>query len=205
MEEELEYDFSFPTIEPRVVNYVAVFNQETGAVISIGPEDSFPNIDNKIFVDKEFVDDVVNCRINIHNCFVDFYDLKLEIKEIKSLFKIDDMLHRIPESRFVDFQDSDIYVTYNESTHNLKFELTERFYGTRPAEKNSKKQKMVWSGDTNMDFFVTEYNDPHKLIQAVQITLNELTEKSYELNLQLPNKFSIFTRRLFKKYIMEVS
>jgi hypothetical protein len=115
------------------------------------------------------------------------------------------MLHRIPEARFVDFQDSDIYVTYNESTHNLRFELTERFYGTRPAEKNSKKQKMVWSGDTNMDFFVTEYNDPHKLIRAVQITLNELTEKSYELNLQLPNKFSIFTRRLFKKYIMEVS
>jgi hypothetical protein len=205
MEEELEYDFSFPTIEPKTINYVAVFNQETGAVISIGPEDSFLNIDNKIFVDKEFVDDVVNCRINIHNCFVDFYDLKLEIKEIKSLFKIDDMLHRIPEARFVDFQDSDIYVTYNESTHNLRFELTERFYGTRPAEKNSKKQKMVWSGDTNMDFFVTEYNDPHKLIRAVQITLNELTEKSYELNLQLPDKFSIFTRRLFKKYIMEVS
>jgi len=205
MEEELEYDFSFPIIEPKIVNYVAVFNQETGAVISIGPEESFLNIDNKIYVEKEFVDDIVNCKINIHNCFVDFYDLKLEIKEVKSLFKIDDVLHRIPESKFVDFQDADIYVTYNEKNNKLVFELTERFYGTRPTTHHAKKQKMVWSGDTNMDFFITEYNDPHKLIQSVQITLSDLTEKSHELDLQLPKKFSIFTRRLFKKYIMEVS
>jgi hypothetical protein len=203
MEEEL--DFEFPQIDLAPVNYVAVFDKETGAVISIGPENSFKDIDNKIPIDKEFFIDVVECRVNIHNCFIDFYDLKLEIKEVKNLYKIDDVLHRIPESTFVDFVDSDIYTSYNSETEQLTIELTERFHGTRPLiETSVKKQKTIWSGDTRLNFFITEYNDPHKLIKAISINLEELTTSPYTLDLHLPKKFSIFTRRLFKKYIMEV-
>ena len=203
MEEEL--DFEFPQINIAPVNYVAVFDKETGAVISIGPEESFKDIENKISVDKEFFIDVVECRTNIHNCFVDFYDLKLEVKEIKNLHKIDDVLHRIPESKFVDFVDADVYATYNTTSSQLSIELTERFYGTRPLlETTVKKQKTIWSGDTQLNFFITEYNDPHKLINAISINLEDLTNSPYTLDLHLPKKFSIFTRRLFKKYIMEV-
>lgn len=204
--EELEYDFEFPAYEPKEVKYVAVFDRDSGAVISVGPEDSFKNIDNKIFVDREFVDGIVDCKISIHNCFVDFYDLKLEIKEVKNLFKIDDVLHRIPESKFVDFKDADIYVTYNLDRRMLVFELTERFEGTRPLiDQTVKKQKMVWSGDTSMDFYVTEYNDPHKLLYTVKLTLDDLVDRPFEMSLQLPEKFSIFTRRLFKNYILDIS
>jgi hypothetical protein len=204
--EEIEYDFTFPVIEPKEIKYVAVFDKESGAVISVGPENSFEGIDNKIYVDKEFVDGVVDCKINIHNCFVDFYDLKLEIKEVKSLFKIDDVLHRIPEARFADFIDADIYVFYDTGINRMTVELTERFYGTKPLIDNAvKKQKMVWSGDTTMDFYITKYNDPHQLLYTVRITLNDLIGKSFELDLQLSEKFSIFTRRLFKNYIMDVS
>jgi hypothetical protein len=203
MEEEL--DFDFPQIELAPINYVAVFDKETGAVISIGPEDSFKDVENKISVDKEFFIDVVECRVNIHNCFIDFYDLKLEVKEIKNLYKIDDVLHRIPESKFVDFIDADIYATYNSSAGQLIIELTERFHGTRSlVETNVKKQKTIWSGDTQLNFFITEYNDPHKLINAVSINLDNLINDPYVLDLHLPEKFSIFTRRLFKKYIMEI-
>jgi hypothetical protein len=203
MEEEL--DFEFHNIDIPPVNYVAVFDKETGAVISIGPEESFLEIENKISVDKEFFLDVVECRVNIHNCFIDFYDLKLEVKEIKNLFKIDDVLHRIPESKFVDFVDSDIYATYNTEYNKLIIELTERFHGTRPLiETAVKKQKTIWNGDTQLNFFITEYNDPHKLIKAVSINLDDLLERPFNLDLHLPEKFSIFTRRLFKKYIMEI-
>lgn len=204
--EEIEYDFDFPVVEPKEIKYVAVFDKETGAVISVGPEESFINIDNKIYVDRDFVDNVVDCKINIHNCFVDFYDLKLEIKEVKSLFKIDDVLHRIPESKFVEFDDADIYVTYDGSNSKLTFELTERFHGTRPLNNPSiKKQKMVWSGDTSMDFYITQYNDPHQLLYIVSMTLEDLISRSFSLDLKLPKKFSIFTRRLFKNYIMDIS
>jgi hypothetical protein len=204
--EEIEYDFSFPVFEPKEIKYVAVFDKETGAVTSVGPEESFRDTDNKISVDREFVDGIVDCKINIHNCFVDFYDLKLEIKEVKSLFKIDDVLHRIPESRFVEFDDADIYVTYDVKNSKLKFELTERFHGTKPLKDSTiKKQKMVWSGDTSMDFYITAYNDPHRLISTLKLTLDDLIGKSFELDLKLPEKFSIFTRRLFKNYIMDIS
>jgi hypothetical protein len=202
--EEIEYDFSFPIFEPAEIKYVAVFDKDSGAVISVGPEESFAHIDHKIQVDKEFVDGIVECKINIHNCFIDFYDLKLEIKEVKSLFKIDDVLHRIPESKFVAFKDADVYVTYDRNKSKLVFELTERFHGTRPLlESEVKKQKMIWSGDTSMDFYLTEYNDPHQLLKTVKLTLDDLIGKSFETDLQLPEKFSIFTRRLFKNYIME--
>jgi len=205
MEEEIEFNFEFPQIELTPLNYVAVFDKETGAVVSVGPEDAFLGVDNKISVDRDFVDGVVDCSINIHNCFVDFYDFKLEIKETKTLNKIDDVVHRIPESKYVDYLDADIYASYNYCNKILSIELSERFGGTRPlVEKASKKQKMVWSGDTRMNFFITEYNDPHKLIHSISICLNDLIDKSFELELYLPQNFSIFTRRLFKKYIMEL-
>jgi hypothetical protein len=204
--EEIEYDFDFPAFEPKEIKYVAVFDKESGAVISVGPENSFTNIENKIFVDRDFVDGIVDCKINIHNCFIDFYDLKLEIKEVKNLFKIDDVLHRIPESRFAEFDDADIYVTYDVKISKLKFELTERFHGTKPLKDGTvKKQKMVWSGDTSMDFYITAYNDPHQLISTLKLTLDDLIGKSFELDLKLPENFSIFTRRLFKNYIMDIS
>jgi len=203
MEEEIEFDFEFPQIEIKPINYVAVFDKETGAVISVGPEDAFLNIDNKIPVEKEFIDGVIDCSINIHNCFVDFYDLKLEIKEVKTLNKIDDVLHRIPENKYVDYIDADIYASYDGK--KLLIELSERFGGTRSLfEKMSKKQKMVWSGDTRMNFFITDYNDPHKLIHSVSVLLDDLIGKPFEIELHLPRDFSIFTRRLFKKYIMEL-
>jgi len=203
MEEEL--DFSFPNIEIPPINYFAVFDKETGAVLNIGPESSFKNIENKVQIDKETVDDIVECRVNIHNCFVDFYDLKLEIKEVKNLFKIDDVLHRIPESKFVDFIDSDIYVTYDVDKCQLQVELTERFRGTRSlVETTVKKQNTVWNGDTQLNFFITAYNDPNHLIRAVKLNLDDVIGKTFQMDLQLPEKFSIFTRRLFKKYIMEI-
>jgi len=201
---EEELDFSFPVIEPREIKYVAVFDTETGAVTSIGPEESFSAYTNKIYVDDDFVDNVVACKINIHNCFVDFYDLKLEIKEVKNLYKIDDVLHRIPDSKFVQLDEADIYVQYNSETEKLTIELTERFYGTYPMKNQfSKKQKMIWSGDTAMDLYITKYNDPHCLYHTVKITLDDLIGKKFEMDLHLKEKFSIFTRRLFKNYIME--
>jgi hypothetical protein len=91
MEEEL--DLSFPEFVPIKINYAAVFDVETGAVLTMGPESAFINVENKISIDKEFFDQVAECKINIHDCFVDFYDLTLEIREVKNLNKIDDVLH----------------------------------------------------------------------------------------------------------------
>ena len=72
------------------------------------------------------------------------------------------------------------------------------------VESVCKKQKMIWNGETRMDFFVTNYNDPHQLLKNISISINDLIEKSVEVDLQLPEKFSIFTRRLFKKYKMDI-
>ncbi len=43
MEEIMDFDEWFKNYTPPVIEYVAVFNPETGAVISVGPSHSFEN------------------------------------------------------------------------------------------------------------------------------------------------------------------
>ncbi len=53
-------------------------------------------------------------------------------------------------------------------------------------------------------FFITEYNDPNILYQSVVVTLADIIAKSHTVDVtNLPVKFSIYTRRVFKNYVIE--
>jgi hypothetical protein len=204
--EESELIFDLPAITFPEIKHVAKFDKETGKVISVGPRlaDSF--LDDEIEIDKEMFDDIFSGKINLHHCFIDFYDNKLQVKYNQILRKIDDVLHRIVEEQFVKIDDPEIFLTYNRSLKKLTIELTERFYGSRKVEntKNLRKQRVLWSGDTEMDFYITEYNDPHFVFKKISIKLLELEDKKVEIDCEINNRFSIFTRRLFKNYILEI-
>jgi hypothetical protein len=65
-------------------------------------------------------------------------------------------------------------------------------------------KKVHWSGETELLFFLTEYNDPNYLIYSIPVRLNELIKQQKIVNnIVLPEKFSVYTRRLFKNYIVE--
>lgn len=198
--------FDLPAVLIPEIKYVAKFDNETGKVISVGPRTKDCFLDNEIEIDRELFDDIFSGKINLHFCFIDFYDNKLQIKYNQVLRKIDDVLHRVVEKQFADIENSDIYLTYNDSLKQLCIELTERFYGSRSEEnkENLKKQKIFWSGDTKMDFYITEYNDPHFVFETISIRLCDLDSKQFNIDLDIDKKFSVFTRRLFKNYILEI-
>jgi hypothetical protein len=67
-----------------------------------------------------------------------------------------------------------------------------------------KTRKIRWDGHTEMEFLITSYNDPHGLHQVISFKLEELEKGSKEfIYTGTDNRFSIFTRRIFKNYVFE--
>lgn len=206
MEEVIELaplEFSYP---PLV--YAALFNSNTGEIISIGPQSAFENESNKIVIDQDIAERVIEGKVRIHNCFVDLTTGTFEIAELKNVYKIDDVLHRVVDKKWSNIEKPDLFVTYNKKKKTLTFELTEELGGSKKLPKKNqpaKPRKVIWEGSTEMSFLITDYNDPNILHHMLSFKISDLTDASkvYD-DIEVPNKFSIYTRRLFKNYVMEI-
>jgi hypothetical protein len=189
------------------LTYSATFNPKTGAVISVGPSYIFSNEENKVSLDKETAEQIIEGKIKVTSCFVDITDGKLEIAEIQSVYKIDDVLHRIIEKKWADIDRPEIFLSYNKIKKTLTVELTEEFYGTKKVPKKYhpiSKRKVIWSGETAMSFLITDYNDPNILYKMISLTVSELVgKKKIFKDIELPDRFSVYTRRIFKNYILD--
>ena len=203
MEEIIDFDNWLANFKLPPVKFVAVFNPDTGAVVSVGPSHAFKDQKHKISIDKELAESIINAEIKINNCIVDINSNTLEVAEIKNTYKIDDVLHRIISKKDSEIKNPDIYIKYDSKLHTFKIEMSSEFRGTRKARAGIKKRNIVWDGDTKMQFFITEYNDPNLLFESVSVTINDLTGNHKLITGFNYPKFSVYTRRLFKNYVIE--
>lgn len=184
--------------------YSASYEPDTGKIISVGPLIALQKEEYKIDLDKETAEDILTGKIQIHNCFLDFDAGKIEITEIRSIRKIDDVLHRIPLENFSDIDSPDVFVRYEKIKNRLTIELSANLMGSRKTGIK-KKRNIHWSGDTVMSFYLTKYNDPHWIYYQYDVKIEELKGKSKKFQkIDLPEKFSVFTRRIFKNYVLEI-
>jgi hypothetical protein len=190
MEEVIDFDQWYQTHNIEI-EYWAVYDPETGKVKGIYPNQSADSFEHKIKVDQETGEAIGSGKISLANCYIDFESDTLEIIEIKSLIKIDDVLHRIIDSRWADSKDPDLTISVKDN--NLIFSL---------SDKVKSKKRIHYNGDTIMDFYITEYNDPNILFEKFSIQLNQLIDEEKSFQIKLPQKFSVYTRRIFKKYIL---
>lgn len=198
----IDFDKWLTTFKQEAVEYVAVFNPNTGAVKSVGPLHAFETEQNKISIDSEIAQSIINAEINIHNCVVDIHTNTMEIAEIKSINKIDDLLHRIISVKYSKSVNPEVYLEYHLENKTLTIELSKEFGGTK-AVSSSKHRKCIWDGDTEMIFYITDYNDPNLTFDKVSVSINDLIGKSKIFtNLDYQN-FSVYTKRLFKNYVIE--
>lgn len=206
MEKIMDFDewlANYKHVEPE---YVAVFNPQTGEVKSVGPLHAFENEKNKIPIDREIAESIIEGKIKINSCVIDINSNTLEIAEVKSIFKIDDVLHRIIDKKWTSIERFDIYLTFNSKNNTLKIELSEEFGGTKKLPKKFqpvKTRKIIWDGDTEMNFLVTEYNDPNLIFEMFSVKINELVSRPKVIQNIKYNTFSVYTRRLFKNYVIE--
>lgn len=197
-----EIDFSL--LEEK---YVAVYDPITGQIKKIGQQWAFEDDENQISIEKEFVESVYSGDIKLFKCFVDFDSSDIKIAEVETINKIDDVLHRITFKDFSDVLDPDIYIVYNKENKKLTIELNKVLGGTKHfSQQKSINRNIIWGGDTEMDFYITSFNDPHILFDIISIKLGDLKNRPYEKNfVKFPDNFSIYTRRLLKNYVCEIS
>lgn len=206
MEELMDFDEWLKNYKPKEPEYVAVFDPQTGHVKSVGPLHAFENEKNKISVDRETAESIISGEINISSCVIDFDSNVLEIAEIKNIFKIDDVLHRIISKEWSTVENPDVFLTYDLTENTLTIELSEELGGTHKIEEKHhpiKSRKIIWDGDIEMDFLITDYNDPNLLYELVSVKINELVGNSKVINDIKYDVFSVYTRRIFKSYIIE--
>ncbi len=207
MEKLMDFDEWLANYKPQEPEYFAVYDPYTGAVKSVGPKHAFENEQHKILLDREIAESIIEGKIKIGSCMIDPTANTLEIAEVKNIHKIDDVLHRIQDVAYAaDIEKPDLYITYDSSSKTLMVELSEELEGTRKLPEKFqpvKPKKVIWDGDTEMDFLITEYNDPNILFEMISVKINELKGKSVTFeNLDYP-RFSVYTRRIFKNCVIE--
>ena len=193
-------DIVFPPVE-----YVATFDPNTGRVISVGPSVAFRDEVHKLVIDTETALSIIEGKILLSMCSVNLLEQILEVTQVRHIFRIDNLLHRVIDIKYSKFNNIDMYITNNGD--EFVFELSENHGGTRKTDIPNKKQKqtLLWNGETVLNFFVTDYNDPNVLYQNIEFPLSDLSKHKVVVkkDRNLPKDFSVYTRRLFKNYVIE--
>jgi hypothetical protein len=196
MEKIIPMEEWLKTLVVEEVEYYAVYNDD-GSIQFIYPcsdpsQVPLPNIQ----IEKEIGIDINEGRSNIFNYRIDLKNKKIQkiddISKVFGLSKIDDVLHRVIDKKWSNIIRPDVSIVYSKKESLLTFSI------------NPLLKEADWSGEQEMIFLVTEYNDPNSLKEMIRFTLNELIKYPQKIKMDLPEKFSIYTRRLFDNYTIEL-
>ena len=178
---------------PEVENFVT-FDPKSGKILGLYPGHSLPEVKNFIKVDKEIAEYISSGQKSLMSYVVDTSAENPILVEIQTLVTIDDVLHRIIDKKSSKII-PDLIVKYDKESKKLIFFLDEKY----------KTKNIFYDGDTELVFYITEYNDPHKLIKKIKFALEDLFDGKIKIfnDVNVPYKFNIFTRRIFKNYVLE--
>jgi hypothetical protein len=196
MEEKLDlapFDEWIKTLEVPEETYFFEFDAN-GNVIALHPGPSVDYIKNKIQVDLDIALGIYDRGETLQHYTVDVVSgrvIKVNLASITGLSKIDDVLHRVIDKKWSKISKPDVSIEYDRVSALLTFKI------------NPLLKTIEWQGDQDMVFLITEYNDPNVLQEMISFNVNELVKYPQRFTLILPEKFSIYTRRIFDKYTYE--
>ena len=197
MEQELMDFDEWIKLPSNQVEYFAKFNQENGSLLGIYPSHAAQDIVNKIQIDEDVAAQIASGKENLFSYQVDLPTKKLvKISKFSthSLIKIDDVLHRVIDKKWSKIIDPDVVISYSKENKSLTFSMNNKY-----------SKNIIWDGETEMIFLVTDYNDPNVLMQMISIRAGDITENTKSFHIELPEKFSVYTRRILDKYIFETT
>ena len=196
MEEKLDlapFDEWIKTLEVPEETYFFEFDAD-GNVVALHPGPAVDHIKNKIQVDLDVALGIYERGETLRHYKVDVISgrvIKVNLASITGLTKIDDVLHRVIDKKWSKVAKPDVSIEYSRKDALLTFKI------------NPLLKTIEWQGDQDMVFLITEYNDPNVLQEMISFNVNELVKYPQRFTLALPEKFSIYTRRIFNKYTYE--
>lgn len=206
MEEIMDFDSWLEAQRAKEIKYFAIFDEKTGQIQGVYPDYSCESFKNKVQIDKELAVGIIEGKINPSFARVNLTSGNFEIVELINLNRLDFLLHRVPDIRYSNQRDNEIFITYDKQSEEIVFEMADKFYGTKKTGDDVLKRTAHWSGDTELIFLLTEYNDPNIIIKTFSFKIENLVNNTYKEKVgKIPEKFSIFTRRLFRNYILEIN
>jgi len=194
-QELMDFDEWISLPANQTIEYYVTF-KEDGSLLGVYPSHAIGDVQNKIKIDEDIAIAISNGVENLFSYKVDIPTrtlLKINRFSMHNLIKIDDVLHRIIDKKWSNINDPDIIVNYSRDDNLLNFSMSSQY-----------SKNIIWDGDTVMIFLITEYNDPNALIEMISIRVGDITENTKSFQLTLPNKFSVYTRRIFDKYVFEI-
>lgn len=202
MEEVLDFDEYIKNLSNIDRVYHLRFNLNSGRILELTPAIK------RLITEKDLLEisveearDILNSSLGLLSYRVDITGKTktlvptTNIETGSSKFVIDDVLYRIPLLEFSDIKNPDVRVTYIRKEKKLKLIF----------KKNLKSKDKFMFSDGLVKFFITDYNDPNILLEK-PIEVNIVTSKinTFEIkNMILPENYSIYTRRIFDRYILE--
>lgn len=193
MEQELmDFDKWLELQHSTELEYFAIYDSD-GGIKSVGPSHAI-TADNKIKIDDDIALAILEGRESVFSYRVDI-PTKLLMKRnsfsMHTLTKIDDVLHRIIEKQWSKIAEPDISILHDTKNSQLRFSM------------NSKYKTSIWEGETEMNFLITDYNDPNILFQMITFRVGDIASNDVVYPIELRNKFSVYTRRIFDQYVID--
>lgn len=190
--EEIEDFFEWAkTIQIPETKYFAIYDPESGKIKSVNPDYNCEDEKHKIEIDTDIALSIFECKTSLRSYCVNLIEGKLEFVEIRSLSKIDDILHRVVEDRWSESDTNDVIITVDRKQSKIIFSLDETY----------KNKKMFYAGSTRLQFFLTEYNDPNIWHTTFVFNIDDIKKRNQVFDYELPKRFSFYTRRIFKNYV----
>ena len=182
------------------IEFSAVYDPKNLQVTQISQTRFLQENSNLIPIDFDLAMKVIQGDIPMIRCFANLDTFTVEVVEEKSLNLIEDILHRIPEIQYSKYDQYDVIVTIDKN--QIKFDLCSELGGM--YDQSSIKKKVLWKDNIQLHFMLTDYNDPHIIYNIFEFSLFEMLGKSKIFSdVNLPKKFSIFTDRIFRSYVIK--
>jgi hypothetical protein len=177
------------------IEYYVLYDLSTLVVTGVYPAHALDDKSEAIRIDMELAEKINSGKINMSTCRANLYTRTIEIIEDTSIISIDTVLHRIIEKKWSTKKvDHDILINYDFKKKLLTFYIDPKYY-----------RDISWPKSLELKFIITGYNDPHVLYETISFSLGSILEKKkIKIKINIDGEFSIFTKRVFPNYQLEI-
>jgi len=200
MEEVMDFDLWLESQKNLKPKFYLIYN-ESGLVTGIYPESAASEISNKIELSEELRFQLDSGESRIDSYRVDIVTKQLVILESIKFFPL---LIRATDMSYSSDKNFEVYITYNRQESLAVIELSSNLGGTK--QDQTERRMLDIHPELTMRLYFTDYNDPNILHDKIEIRVQDLLKDCVSKKIELlPERFGVFTKRLFDRYGFEIN